>query len=80
MKRFFTRHGIIILSAAAAVAVILALVSFFSSNTDLLTNIVNTVSSPFRSAASSVSGFPWGTRVLSMSKRSPRTPLSHRAP
>ena len=57
MKRFFTRHGIIILSAAAAVAVILALVSFFSSNTDLLTNIVNTVSSPFRSAASSVSGW-----------------------
>ena len=54
MKRFFTRHGIILLSAAAAVAVILALVSFFSSNTDLLTNIVNTVSSPLRSAARSL--------------------------
>ena len=54
MKRFLTKHGILVLSAATAVAVVLSLVSFFSSNTDLLTNIVNTVSTPFRSASVAV--------------------------
>ena len=57
MKRFLTRHGIILLSVAAAVAVILALISFFSSRTDVLTDVVNTVASPFRSAASAVGGW-----------------------
>ncbi len=55
MKRFLTKHGILVLSAATAVAVVLSLVSFFSSNTDLLTNIVHTISAPFRSASAAVS-------------------------
>ena len=57
MKRFFTKHGILVLSAAAAVMVILSLVTFFSSNTDALTNVVNVVASPFRSLSATVSNW-----------------------
>ena len=60
MKRFLTKHGIMVLSAATAIAVVLSLVSFFSSNTDLLTNIVNTVSTPFRSASAAVADWVGG--------------------
>ena len=57
MKRFLTKHGILVLSAATAVAVVLSLVSFFSNNTDVLTNIVNTVATPFRAASAVVVGW-----------------------
>ncbi len=54
MKRFLTKHGILVLSAAAAIMVILSLVTFFSNNTDVLTNIVNVAASPFRSASTKI--------------------------
>ena len=57
MRRFFTKHGLLVLSAAAAVAVILSLVTFFSNNTDALTGIVNTVAGPFRALGTTVSGW-----------------------
>ena len=57
MRRFFTKHGLLVLSAAAAVAVILSLVTFFSNNTDALTGLVNTVASPFRALGSTVSSW-----------------------
>ena len=57
MRRFFTRHGLMVLAAAAAVMVILSLVTYFSSNTDALTGIVNTVAAPFRSMSAAVSGW-----------------------
>ena len=57
MKRFLTKHGIIVLSAATVIAVALSLASFFSDNTALLENIVQTVTTPFRSAAASVAGW-----------------------
>ena len=60
MKRFLTKHGIVVLSVATVVAVALSLLSFFSSNTNLLSNIVQTVSSPFRSAATAVTGWVEG--------------------
>ena len=60
MRRFFTKHGLLVLSAAAAVMVILTLVTYFSNNTDALTNVVNVVASPFRSASAAVSGWVEG--------------------
>ena len=57
MKRFFTRHGLMVLSAAAAVLVILSLVTFFSNNTGALTNLVNAAAAPFRSMSAAVSGW-----------------------
>ena len=57
MKRFLTKHGMIVLTVATTVAVMLSLVSFFSSNTTLFTNIVNTISAPFRSAGAAVTGW-----------------------
>ena len=55
MRRFFTKHGLMVLSAAVAVMVILSLVTFFSNNTNALTNVVNVIASPFRSLSTSVS-------------------------
>ena len=49
MKRFLTKHGIVVLSVATV-----------SSNTNVLSNIVQTVSSPFRSAATAVTGWVEG--------------------
>ena len=57
MRRFFTKHGLMVLSAAAAVMLILSLVTFFSNNTDALTGVVNTVAAPFRAASAAVSGW-----------------------
>lgn len=57
MKRFLTKHGMIVLGIATTVAVMLSLISFFSNNTILFTNIVNTVSAPFRSAGAAVTGW-----------------------
>ena len=57
MRRFFTKHGLLVLSAAAAVMVILSLVTYFSNNTGALTNVVNVVASPFRSLSARVSGW-----------------------
>ena len=57
MRRFFTKHGLMVLAAAAAVMVILSLVTFFSNNTNALTNVVNVIAAPFRSASAAVSGW-----------------------
>ena len=57
MRRFFTKHGLLVLSAAAAVMVILSLVTYFSNNTGALTNVVNVVASPFRSLSASISAW-----------------------
>ena len=57
MKRFLTKHGMIVLTIATTVAVMLSLVSFFSNNTNALTNVVNVIAAPFRSASAAVSGW-----------------------
>lgn len=54
MKRFLTKHGMLVLSAAAAIAVILSLITFFSNNTNALTNVVNVVASPFRTVSTKI--------------------------
>ena len=41
MKRFLTKYGIIALAIATAVAVMMGLLTFFSSNTSLMSILVN---------------------------------------
>lgn len=54
MKNFFKEHGLWVLFAAAVIAVALACMSFFSSNSAPLTNLAGTIASPFRSAYTAV--------------------------
>ena len=57
MKEFFRRHGLRILAAAAAVAVLLSLLTYFSSTSSVLENIAGVLTSPFRAATTAVSGW-----------------------
>ena len=57
MKDFFRQHCLRILAAAAAVAVGLSVLTYFSSTSSVLENIAGVLASPFRSAASAVSGW-----------------------
>ena len=60
MKRFFTKNGIILLSAVTAVAVGLCIVSAVSSGTGFLYNALGVIASPFRAAGGAVSGWVSG--------------------
>ena len=53
MKDFVKNNGLWILFAGAVIAVALALMSYFSTNTSPLVNLVNTVTSPFRAVYTS---------------------------
>ncbi len=55
MKEFFRRHGLRILAVAAAVAVALSLLTYFSSTSSVLENIAGVLTYPFRAAATAVS-------------------------
>lgn len=57
MKNFLKENGIWVLFATAVIAVALALMSYFSNTSAPFTNLVNTVTSPFRSAYASVAGW-----------------------
>lgn len=57
MKDFLKNNGLWILFAGAVIAVALALMSYFSTNTSPLVNLVNTVTSPFRAVYTSVAGW-----------------------
>ena len=54
MKNFIKNHGLWVLVAAAIIAVSMALMSWFSSNSSPLVNITNTITAPFRSAYTAV--------------------------
>lgn len=54
MKRFLTKYGIIALAIATVVVVTMGLMTFFSSNTSVMTNIAGVIASPFRSASTSI--------------------------
>lgn len=60
MKRFFTKNGILLLSAVTIVAVALCVISALSSGTGILQNVAGVVASPFRTAGSAVSGWVQG--------------------
>lgn len=55
MKEFFRQHGLRILAVAAAIAVALCVLTYFSSTSSVLENIAGVVTSPFRAAATAVS-------------------------
>lgn len=57
MKNFLEKHGLWILLAAAVISVTLALLSVFSNTASPLRNLAGVLSSPFRSAYSSVAGW-----------------------
>ena len=57
MKKFLKDHGIWILFAAAVISVALAAMSFFSNTSSPLVNLAGTLSSPFRSAYTSVASW-----------------------
>lgn len=54
MKKFFREHGLWVLFATAVIAVALAAMSFYTSTLDPMSNLVNSVSAPFRSAYTAV--------------------------
>lgn len=55
MKDFFSKYGVWILAVAAAIAVLLSVLSYFSSTSTILHNAAGVVTSPFRYASESVS-------------------------
>ena len=58
MKNFLKEHGLWVLFAAAVIAVALAVMSFFSSSTSSpLENLAGIITSPFRTAFSSVANW-----------------------
>ena len=57
MKKFFSRYGVWFLAVAAVFAVLLSVLSYFSSTSSVLRNAAGVVASPFRAAASGVSGW-----------------------
>lgn len=57
MKKFLKDHGIWVLFAAAVISVALAAMSFFSNTSSPLVNLVGTISSPFRSAYTSIASW-----------------------
>ena len=54
MKDFFERHGLRILAITAAIAVVLSVLSYFTSTSSVLHNALGVATAPLRSAASSV--------------------------
>ena len=54
MKDFFERHGLRILAIAAAIAVVLSVLSYFASTSSVLRNALGVATSPLRSAVYSV--------------------------
>lgn len=50
MKEFLKRHGLWILFATAVIAVVLAVLSVFSTTSSPLVNLAQTITSPFRAA------------------------------
>ena len=54
MKDFFERHGLRILAIAAAIAVVLSVLSYFASTSSVLRNALGVATAPLRAAGSSV--------------------------
>ena len=57
MKRFFSKNGILLLSAVTIVAVVLCVVSALTSGTGILHNVAGVIAFPFRSLGATVSGW-----------------------
>ena len=57
MKKFFTKNGILVLTAVTVIAVVLCIFSALSSGTGLLHNALGVIVSPFRAAGGAVSAW-----------------------
>lgn len=55
MNRLLTKYGIAVLSVAVVIAVLLSVMTYFSSNSSLLNNILGTVAAPFRTVGTAIS-------------------------
>jgi len=54
LKNFLKNHGLWVLLSAAIIAVVLALMSYFSSTSSPLVNVTKTITAPFRTAYTAV--------------------------
>jgi rod shape-determining protein MreC len=54
VKRLFTKYGVMLLSLAVLIAVLLSIMVYFSSTSAALPNVAGVIASPFRAAASAV--------------------------
>lgn len=57
MKRFFSKHGLLLLAAITTVMVIMCIIAAVSSGTPFLRNAAGMIASPFRAAGSAVAGW-----------------------
>lgn len=55
MNRLLTKYGMVVLSIAVVIAVLLSVMTYFSANSSLLNNIVGTVAAPFRTVGTVIS-------------------------
>lgn len=56
MKNLFTKYGLMLLSLAAAVAVILSVMAYFANSSAAFPNVAGIIASPFRAASAAVTG------------------------
>ena len=54
MKRLLTKYGVIVLSLAVVIAVILSVMAYFSTSAAPLPNVAGVIASPFRSAGAAI--------------------------
>lgn len=55
MNRLLTKYGMVILSIAVVIAVLLSAVTFFSANSSVFNNIVGTIATPLRTVGTVIS-------------------------
>jgi len=56
VKRLLTKYGVIVLSLAVLIAVILSVMAYFSTTSAVMPNIAGIIASPFRAAGAAVTG------------------------
>lgn len=56
MKRLFTKYGAALLGLAAAIAVLLSVMTYFSSTSAAFPNLAGIIASPFRAAGAAITG------------------------
>ena len=54
MNRIFTKYGIAVLSVASLIAILLCVLSVFSSSSAVLPNVAGTIATPFRAAGTAI--------------------------
>ena len=55
MKRLLTKYGMMVLSLAVVIAVILSVMAYFSTSASALPNLAGIIATPFRSAGAAIS-------------------------